>query len=161
MRRCDRLMRALIPLTGLLLLLPFHAIAHAATINALLQTLQRHGFRIEQRHPPNRTAYGQFIAARKLLLISPLATELGVARAVLLHEAVHAAQSCPSGQLRPLGLTLSAAPAVESRIRYLLTHHYAQSQVVLEEEAFQVQAQPNAVALIIDALNRRCQGPGG
>ena len=160
MRRCDRLMRALIPLTGLLLL-PFHAIAHAATIDALLQTLQRHGFHIEQRHPPNRTAYGQFIAARKLLLISPLATELGVARAVLLHEAVHAAQSCPSGQLRPLGLTLSAAPAVESRIRYLLTHHYAQSQVVLEEEAFQVQAQPNAVALIIDALNRRCQGPGG
>ena len=159
MRRCDRLMRALIPLTGLLL--PFHAIAHAATIDALLQTLQRHGFRIEQRHPPNRTAYGQFIAARKLLLISPLATELGVAQAVLLHEAVHAAQSCPSGQLRPLGLTLSAAPAVESRIRYLLTHHYAQSQVVLEEEAFQVQAQPNAVALIIDALNRRCQGPGG
>ena len=110
MRRCDRLMRALIPLTGLLLL-PFHAIAHAATIDALLQTLQRHGFRIEQRHPPNRTAYGQFIAARKLLLISPLATELGVAQAVLLHEAVHAAQSCPSGQLRPLGLTLSAAPA--------------------------------------------------
>ena len=160
MRRCDRLMRALIPLTGLLLL-PFHAIAQAATIDALLQTLQRHGFRIEQRHPPNRTAYGQFIAARKLLLISPLATELGVAQAVLLHEAVHAAQSCPSGQLRPLGLTLSAAPAVESRIRYLLTHHYAQSQVVLEEEAFQVQAQPNAVALIIDALNRRCQGPGG
>ena len=50
---------------------------------------------------------------------------------------------------------------MESRIRYLLTHHYAQSQVVLEEEAFQVQAQPNAVALIIDALNRRCQGPGG
>lgn len=160
MHPSDPMTRWLIPLTGLLLL-PFHAIAHAATIDALLQTLQRHGFRIEQRHPPNRTAYGQFISARKLLLISPLATELGVARAVLLHEAVHAAQSCPSGQLRPLGLTLSAAPAVESRIRYLLTHHYAQSQVVLEEEAFQVQAQPNAVALIIDALNRRCQGPGG
>ena len=160
MRPSDPMTRWLIPLTGLLLL-PFNAIAHAATIDALLQTLQRHGFRIEQRHPPNRTAYGQFIAARKLLLISPLATELGVARAVLLHEAVHAAQSCPSGQLRPLGLTLSAAPAVESRIRYLLTHHYAQSQVVLEEEAFQVQAQPNAVALIINALNRRCQGPGG
>ena len=154
------MLRQLIWITGLLLL-PVHAIADAATIDALLQTLQRHGFRVEQRHPPNRKAYGQFIAARKLLLISPLASELGVARAVLLHEAVHAAQSCPSGQLRPLGLTLAAAPAVESRIRYLLTHHYAQGQVVLEEEAFQLQAQPNAVALIIDALDRRCQAPGG
>ena len=155
-----RILQQLISLTGLLLL-QIQPLAHAATIDELLKTLQRHGFRVEQRHPPKRQAYGQFIAARKLLLISPLATELGVARAVLLHEAVHAAQSCPSGQLRPLGLTLSAAPAVESRIRYLLTHHYAQNQVALEEEAFQVQAQPDAVALIIDALNRRCQAPGG
>ena len=155
MRRCDRLMRALIPLTGLLLL-PFHAIAHAATIDALLQTLQRHGFRIEQRHPPNRTAYGQFIAARKLLLISPLATELGVARAVLLHEAVHAAQSCPNGTLSLIGVQRPVDPAVGSRIRYLLRNHYKPNRTALEQEAFVIQSQPDAEQLIITALKQRC-----
>ena len=46
---------------------------------------------------------------------------------------------------------------MESRIRYLLSHHYAQAHGSLEQEAFRIQSQPDAEALIITALNQRCQ----
>ena len=48
---------------------------------------------------------------------------------------------------------------VESRIRYLLSHHYSQEHQLLEQEAFRLQSQPDAEALIIAALNQRCPGP--
>ena len=89
---------------------------------------------------------------------SPLrrSNDLGIARHVLLHEAVHAAQSCPDGRMRLIGLPVTTSPAVASRIRYLLTNHYQQGAQVLEEEAFLIQSQPNAEALIVEALNQRC-----
>ena len=135
--------------------------AAAADVRDLLQALAHYGFRVVQRHPPSQNAYGQFIPDQKLLLIAPISHELGIARHVLLHEAVHAAQSCPNGRLRLLGLNLNAAPAVNNRIRYILSNHYNQGSRVLEEEAFMIQSQPNAEALIIKALHQRCQLPGG
>ena len=115
----------------------------------------RYGFRIEARQPPGE-AYGRFISSRKLLEISPLVRDLGITRPVLLHEAVHAAQSCPNGRLTLLELDRRSSPVVESRIRYLLNNHYAQEHQALEQEAFRLQSQPDAEALIIAALNRRC-----
>ena len=137
----------------LAVLLPAPAIA--ADLTALQQTLLRHGFRIEVRQPPGG-AYGRFISKRKLLEISPLVQDLGITRPVLLHEAVHAAQSCPNGRLTLLALDRQSSPVVESRIRYLLNNHYAQEHQALEQEAFRLQSQPDAEALIIAALNRRC-----
>ena len=137
----------------LAVLLPAPAIA--ADLTALQQTLLRHGFRIEARQPPGG-AYGRFISSRKLLEISPLVRDLGITRPVLLHEAVHAAQSCPNGRLTLLELDRQSSPVVESRIRYLLNNHYAQEHQALEQEAFRLQSQPDAEALIIAALNRRC-----
>ena len=137
----------------LAMLLPAPAIA--ADLTALQQTLLRHGFRIEARQPPGG-AYGRFISSRKLLEISPLVRDLGITRPVLLHEAVHAAQSCPNGRLTLLELDRQSSPVVESRIRYLLNNHYAQEHQALEQEAFRLQSQPDAEALIIAALNRRC-----
>ena len=143
-------------------LMPLQANAAAtADVRDLLQALKRYGFRVVQRHPPSQSAYGQFIPDQKLLLIAPISHELGIARHVLLHEAVHAAQSCPDGRLGLLGLNLNAAPAVSNQIRYLLSNHYNQGSRVLEQEAFLVQSQPNAEALIIKALHQRCQEPGG
>ena len=141
-------------LLGLLaVLLPAPAIA--ADLTALQQTLLSHGFQIEVRQPPGG-AYGRFILSRKLLEISPLVQDLGITRPVLLHEAVHAAQSCPNGRLTLLALDRQSSPVVESRIRYLLNNHYAQEHQALEQEAFRLQSQPDAEALIIAALNRRC-----
>ena len=137
----------------LAVLLPAPAIA--ADLTALQQTLLRHGFRIEVRQPPGG-AYGRFISKRKLLEISPLVRDLGITRPVLLHEAVHAAQSCPNGRLTLLELDRQSSPVVESRIRYLLNNHYAQEHQALEQEAFRLQSQPDAETLIIAALNRRC-----
>ena len=137
----------------LAMLLPAPAIA--ADLTALQQTLFRHGFRIEARQPPGE-AYGRFISSRKLLEISPLVRDLGITRPVLLHEAVHAAQSCPDGRLTLLALDRQSSPVVESRIRYLLNNHYSQEHQALEQEAFRLQSQPDAEALIIAALNRRC-----
>ena len=137
----------------MMILLPARAIA--ADLNALQQTLLRYGFQIEARQPPGG-AYGRFIPGQRLLEISPLVGDLGITRPVLLHEAVHAAQSCPDGQLTLLNLKRHSSPVVESGIRYLLTNHYSQEHQALEQEAFRLQSQPDAEALIIAALKRRC-----
>ena len=147
----DRQMHLLLLL--LAVLLPARVIA--ADLTALQQTLLRHGFQIEARQPPGG-AYGRFIPSRKVLEISPLVRDLGITRPVLLHEAVHAAQSCPDGRLTLLNLERLSSPVVESRIRYLLNHHYSQDHQALEQEAFRLQSQPDAEALIISALDRRC-----
>ena len=125
---------------------------------SLQKTLLRHGFRIEVRQPPGG-AYGRFLPARKLLEISPLVRDLGITRPVLLHEAIHAAQSCPSGKLTLIGIRRRADPAVESRIRYLLSNHYHQTHMSLEQEAFLIQGQEDAEALVVKALKERCQPP--
>ena len=143
--------RRLLVLLAVLLPAP----ATAADLTTLQQTLLRQGFQIEVRQPPGG-AYGRFISSRKLLEISPLVRDLGITRPVLLHEAVHAAQSCPDGQLTLLKLDRQSSPVVESRIRYLLKNHYSQEHQALEQEAFRLQSQPDAEALIIAALERRC-----
>ena len=82
--------------------------------------------------------------------------ELGITRPVLLHEAVHAAQSCPHGSLTLIGVQRPVDPAVGSRIRFLLRNHYQPNRAALEQEAFVIQSQPDAEQLIITALNQRC-----
>ena len=129
--------------------------APAADLEQLQRSLLRHGFTIEVQQPPGQ-AYGRFIPAEKRLEISPLVQDLGITRPVLLHEAVHAAQSCPHGTLSLIGVQRPVEPAVESRIRYLLRNHYKPNRPALEQEAFVIQSQPDAEQLIITALNKRC-----
>ena len=129
--------------------------APAADLEQLQRSLLRHGFTIDVRHPPGQ-AYGRFIWAEKRLEISPLVQELGITRPVLLHEAVHAAQSCPHGSLTLIGVQRSVDPAVASRIRYLLSNHYKPNSAAVEQEAFVIQSQPDAEQLIITALDQRC-----
>ena len=129
--------------------------APAADLEQLQRSLLRHGFTIDVRHPPGQ-AYGRFIPAEKQLEISPLVQELGITRPVLLHEAVHAAQSCPHGSLTLIGVQRSVDPAVASRIRYLLSNHYKPNSAAVEQEAFVIQSQPDAEQLIITALDQRC-----
>ena len=127
----------------------------AADLNDLYRTLLRHGFTIEESQPPGK-AYGRFIPSERRLEISPLVRDLGIARSVFLHEAVHAAQSCPNGDLSLIGVQRTADPAVNSRIQYLLRTHYETINFALEQEAFVIQGQPDAEQIIITALNMRC-----
>lgn len=127
----------------------------AADLEQLQHSLLRHGFTIELQQPPGQ-AHGRFIPLEKRLEISPLVRELGITRAVVLHEAVHAAQSCPNGMLSLIGVQRPVDPAVGSRIRYLLRNHYKPNRAALEQEAFVIQSQPDAEQLIITALNQRC-----
>ena len=143
------------PIRAALALLLLALPAPAADLDQLQRSLLGHGFTIEVRQPPNR-AYGRFIAAEKRLEISPLVRDLGITRPVLLHEAVHAAQSCPNGTLTLIGVQRPLDPAVGSRIRYLLRNHYKPNIAAVEQEAFVIQSQPDAEQLIITALNQRC-----
>ena len=138
-------------LTLLLLALP----APASDLAQLQRSLLRHGFTIDVQQPPGQ-AYGRFIPAQKRLQISPLVRELGITRSVLLHEAVHAAQSCPDGALSLIGVQRRVDPVIGSRIRYILHAHYKPHAAALEREAFVIQSQPDAEQLIITALNQRC-----
>ena len=143
------------PIRAALALLLSALPAAAADLEQLQRSLLRHGFTIDVRQPPGQ-AYGRFIPAEKRLEISPLVRELGITRPVLLHEAVHAAQSCPNGALSLIGVRRPVDPAVGSRIRYLLRNHYKPNRAALEQEAFVIQSQPDAEQLIITALNQRC-----
>ena len=129
--------------------------ASAADLNDLYRNLLRHGFTIQERQPPGN-AYGRFIPSERRLEISPLVRDLGIARPVFLHESVHAAQSCPHGDLSLIGVQRRADPVVSSRIRYLLRMHYKSIDFALEQEAFVIQSQPDAEQIIITALNKRC-----
>lgn len=68
--------------------------------------------------------------------------QLGIARQTLLHEAAHAAQSCPDRVLRPIGWRLPLSP-------------------LIEREVSAVQGQADAVALIVRALDQRCRPGAG
>ena len=123
----------------------------------LHQALQDHGFRVYFRHPSPSNAYGYFDSKSKTLTISPLAFELGIGAQVFLHEAVHAAQSCPSGLLSPLGWTFPLSTVVEREISGVLYNAYRHRNKALEREAFMAQSQPGAPRLLIEALQTRCR----
>ena len=130
--------------------------ALAADLSRLRSALQRAGFKVEFRHPPVKTAYGLFQAKTRTLSISPLAFELGIAHQVFVHEAVHAAQSCPSGVLSPIGWKHSLPLVVEREISGILYNAYHHKNKALEREAFMAQGQPQGAELVIQALQRRC-----
>ena len=125
-------------------------------LKPLVTTLQRHGFNVRIALPPARGSYGLFQSKTRTLWISPLAFHLGIARQTFLHEATHAAQSCPSGRLTPLGWTLKVDPVVDSAIRANLLKSYHHASHALEREAFFVQGQPNAVTRLVQSLDKRC-----
>ena len=123
----------------------------------LHQALLDHGFRVVFRHPTPANAYGRFESKTKTLMISPLAFELGIGAQVFVHEAVHAAQSCPSGSLSPLGWTFPVSPVVEREISGVLYNAYRHRNKALEREAFMAQSQSVAPRLLIEAIEARCR----
>lgn len=131
--------------------------AWPADLQPLLAALRRHRFSVLFEPPPRRGVYGMFDAARRTLWVAPITADLGIARQTLLHEAAHAAQSCPDGVLRPVGWRFPLTPLIEREISAITLRHYGVDSRLLEQEAFGVQGQANAVALIVRALDQRCR----
>ena len=130
-----------------------------ADLQPLVRDLQARGFTLRIALPPVRQAYGLFHSTSRTLWLSPLAFELGIARPTFLHEAVHAVQSCPTGTLTPIGWRFSLPPVVEQEISGILTSRYHQNNRLLEQEAFGLQGQSDAVPRLRQALRQRCRLP--
>ena len=128
-----------------------------AELQPLVRELRQRGFTVLLQAPPRRGIYGLFEAKSKTLWVAPVAFELGIGRQTLLHEAVHAAQSCPRGVLTPIGWRVTLAPVVEQEIGGILTTRYGHGNLAVEREAFGLQGQVDAVSKLITALRQRCK----
>jgi len=138
---------------------PWPAALHPE-LHPLLQALQRHGFRVVLQRPPSPGAYGQFVAASRMLWITPISFALGIGRQTLLHEATHAVQSCPLGVVQPVGWNLPLSAVVRREIDAITFIRYGHGNKAVEREAFALQGQPNAVELLLRALRQRCRRGG-
>jgi hypothetical protein len=120
---------------------------------ALKQQLEQAQFKVLLAPPPQRGAYGALNPKTRTIWIHPLSFDLGIAVPVLVHEAVHAAQTCKGrGNIAPLGLTLE--PLVYAQpfwLRYGDIHRKD-----LEREAFTVQTQENRLELVTGLLRKHC-----
>ena len=122
----------------------------------LINLLKKKGFNVKFDVPPRKDVYGLFHLKSKTLWISPMSFYQGIGRQTILHEATHAAQSCPNGLLRPINLELSISPFLKKEIQRILIRNYDKSQHLIEKEAYSLQAQENSVDILLNALNERC-----
>ena len=118
--------------------------------------LRRHGVEVRIQPPPKAGVYGLYQPSVKRLWVSPITKDLGIFVRTYLHEAVHAAQSCPKGSPTLLGVNTSLQPVVQLRINQLLYSRYSHGSSAIEREAFEIQGRPDAVPLIISSLRQRC-----
>ena len=125
-------------------------------LQPMLRALQEKGFKVVIALPPRRQSYGMFQRKTKTLWISPITFPLGIVRQTFLHEAVHAVQSCPSGNFTPIGWKFNLNPIIEREISAILLNNYNHTNRAIEKEAFYLQGQPDAIPLLMKALKQRC-----
>ena len=121
------------------------------------QELERVGVQIFYAPPPRAGVYGLYQPASKKLWVAPITEPLGILQRTFLHEAVHAAQACPSGVVKPLGVKTQLSPVVSRQIQFLLHSNYSHGQTAVEREAFEIQGRPDAVPLLLRVLQQRCR----
>jgi hypothetical protein len=127
-----------------------------ADVLPLATELNRYGFKVRLEQHPQYNVYGLFSLKSRTIWIAPITIPLEIVRQTFLHEAVHAAQSCSTSRPSLLGIKVSVAPVVNQEISGILFTRYGQFNRALEREAFLLQSQPDAVAILIRALRSRC-----
>lgn len=140
-----------------------------ANFTRLKTQLESYGFQVKIEIPPDfqlpnqqtdflrrrvRKPYGVMSAKNKSIWINPIVFELGNSNAVLVHEAVHAAQYCAgNGSIQTIGLDIEPIQQAQPFYkRYVNVHSQA-----VEKEAYAVQTQPNSYELVKSLLNQHCQ----
>ena len=123
----------------------------------LQQILVGYGFIVKQELPPpignsGFRPYGLMNSETKTIWINPVVFELGNAEAVLIHEAVHAAQSC-AGKGKMSLLNLDLEPPQFTRPYFMRYHAYRRE---IEAQAYTVQVQPDSLAIAIKLLEQHC-----
>ena len=156
----------------LALLLTTMAIAQLPNANPkfieLKTQLENYGFEVNIEVPPSfnlpeqqidfqrrrvSKPYGLLSTKNKAIWINPIVFELGNSNAVLIHEAVHAAQYCAgNGNIQTIGLELEPIPQARPFFKRYANIH---SQAV-EKEAYTVQSQPNSYELVQTLLKTHC-----
>lgn len=119
----------------------------------LKDKLEALNFQVLVAPPPQRGAYGFMNAKSRTIWIHPLTFDLGIALPVLVHEAVHAAQTC-KGKDQLVSLGLNMEPLVYSRPFWMQYSDIHRKD--LEREAFTIQTQPNRIELINSLLKSYC-----
>ena len=130
--------------------------------------LESYGFEVNIAIPPefnlpkqqpelrrvHRKPYGVLHSPTKSIWINPIVFELGIGRATLIHETVHAAQYCAgNGNITKLDLDLQPIPqALPFFKRYINTQRQD-----LEREAYTVQTQADSYELARSLLDQHCQ----
>ena len=123
----------------------------------LKQSLVKAGFKVKFEKPPMQGAYGLINIKKKTILIAPITHEMGIFRATFVHEAVHAAQTCRTGKLQPIGWTLEVDDAVRLAIESILYRKYTSEKIDIEREAFLMQGQTSAISKIKKELTDHCK----
>lgn len=156
--------RLLASIAGLVLSagVPIETVAFAgdrfpADWKPLVQALRMAGYEMRFSKPPVVGAYGATDSRRKIVWVAPISVDLGIGRQTLIHEAVHAAQACPTGKYEPIGWSVTLPNAVERTIEGILYRKYPHKKFPVEREAFFMQSHPNSFAEIIKALKQRCR----
>ena len=149
---------------GLLLSMPSSTAARASSVSAfpadlrpLVRALQAAGYQVRFENPPIAGAYGATNARKKTIWLAPISVDLGIARQTLIHEAVHAAQGCPTGRYEQIGWSVTLPYAVDRSIEGILYRKYPHKRFPVEREAFFMQSHPQAFEEIAKALKQRCR----
>ncbi|NJL53415.1 MAG: hypothetical protein HC930_16865 [Hydrococcus sp. SU_1_0] len=128
--------------------------------------LESYGFQVKIAIPPEfgwprqegdlqpKVSKPDALFQSKSIWINPVVFELGISKATLIHETVHAAQYCAgNGDLQKINLDLEPIPqALPYFKRYVDTQRQD-----LEREAYTVKSQPNSYELARSLLDQHCQ----
>ena len=123
----------------------------------LVRALRSIDYDVRFEKTPNPGKYGLTNAKNKVIWVAPITIEMGVFRKTLIHEAVHAVQSCKSGKFMPIGWELAVSPVIEQTIKSNLYLNYPRKNHAIEEEAFLMQAQKKPIPMILETLKTRCK----
>ena len=74
----------------------------------------------------------------------------------LIHEAVHAVQSCKTGKFIPIGWELSVSAVIEQSIKSNLYLNYPRKSHKIEK-GFSHASPGKAIPIILETLNQKCK----
>ena len=128
----------------------------AEDLNSLRKSLSEAGYEVRIQKPPMEGAYGLVNIKKKTIWIAPIANQMGIFRTTFIHESVHAAQACKTGEFEPIGWNLEVDEAVRASIESILYRQYPSNKFDIEREAFLMQGQPDAITRIQKVLKENC-----